>query len=116
LLSAFTPTGNELVDSWINDLKEGKRYKSPIAVHLPTGFMVLWNQRLVGYIQDAVWELPFLRGEWKPMKNLVTTEFLSELAAGRETEVVVSGGPDLRGPVSIEGSRIAIQMRLHSNG
>lgn len=110
VISSFTSTGNELVDAWLADLKEGKRYKSPITVHLPTGFMVLWNQRLVGYIQDAAWDVPFLRGKWKPIKNTVTTEFMKELATGRETEVVVSGGPDLRGPVSIKGGQIAIQM------
>jgi hypothetical protein len=112
VLSTFTPTGNELVDAWIADLIDGKRYKSPITVHLPTGFMVLWNQRLVGNIQDAVWDLPFLRGKWKPIKNIVTIEFLNELTTGRETEVVVSGGPDLRGPVSIKDGQIAIQMRF----
>jgi len=74
--------------------------------------MVLWNQRFVGYIRDAAWELPFLRGTWKPIRNVVTTEFLNELATGREVEVVVAGGPDLRGVVSIDGSQIAIQMRF----
>jgi hypothetical protein len=110
LISSFTSTGMELVDAWITDLKDGKRYKSPITVHLPTGFMVLWNQRLVGYIQDASWHLPFLRGKWNPIKNVVTAEFLTKLGTGRETEVVISGGPDLRGPVTIEGDRISIRM------
>lgn len=110
IISSFKSTGKEPVDAWITDLKDGKRYKSPITVHLPTGFMVLWNQRLIGRIQDACWDLPFMRGKWKPIKNVVTAEFLTELGTGRETEVVISGGPNLRGPVSIEGDRISIRM------
>src|SRR5262249_18059585 len=87
VVAAFTPTGNELVDAWIADLKAGKRYHSPVTVPLPTAFMTRGGQRLVGDLGDAKGALPPLRGRGEPLKNAVTDEFLGGVMGGREVEV-----------------------------
>jgi hypothetical protein len=118
LFATFEPTGNELVDGTILDLKSGaaqeRRYKTPRVVYLPTGFMVLWDTKFVGYIQDTRWDLPFLRGKWKPIKNIVSEEFVGRVTRGEQIEVQIEGGPDLKGSVTIEDKQISIRMRFAS--
>lgn len=107
----FIPTGRPLVDDtmrrWLTQPHPPRQFPDKSG-----RYRVWWQGDVIGAVEEASWNLPYLRGKWSESRGYSGKKFSKIVEDGVAYSVVVEPGPNLNGEMVRTGGEVTITLQM----
>ena len=104
------PTGRALVDTWIDDRHNWTEFPY-YRTYEPERYRIFFEDDVIGWLKDPVWDPPNLTGTWSPTTNAGGKQFSKAFAQETDYQITVEGPTFVDGALRISDGRATVHVK-----